>query len=129
MLQIDDADLNSYYDFKKSLDQMQKKQKKVTFQSEKEEYNLITYLSCFDLISDNETPKDHSNQRFYELVKNISFKNKQSLGGFLFNAFLQDEFKFDQEKFKAFLISIPLKKIQLLVISNSDCSQIKSDLT
>jgi len=78
---------------------------------------LHKYLSCFEF-----TPSSHHDQnvyskkRFYELNKNLTSKEKKTLGSFIFSGLLQKNDEFNAKKLKELLFSIPLNKIQLLVI-------------
>ena len=112
LMQIDEADLKSYFEIKRSHEQKLNKQKKVKFMNP-HQMDLTKYLACFEVPSVSNA--DSSRKRFYNLNKTITYKHKQLLGGFYFQTLLRADHSYDPKQVQDFLFSIPLKKIQLLV--------------
>ena len=112
LMQIDETDLKSYFEIKRSHEEKLNKQKKVKFMSP-HQIDLTKYLACFEVPSASSA--ESTRKRFYNLNKTITYKHKQLLGGFYFQTLLRADHPYDPKQVQDFLFSIPLKKIQLLV--------------
>ena len=119
MTQIDEDQLTSYFEIKKFIGE-KNPEKKVKFAAEVNTEPILSlhkYLSCFEFISTSYT--DHQNayskKRFYQLNKNLTPKEKKTMGCFIFTGLLKTNDECFANKLKELFISMPLKKIQLLV--------------
>jgi len=118
LTQIEETDLKNYFEIKRFIDQKSLKEKKVKFLSETSEQllNLNKFINCFEYnpgsITDSHV--DYSKKKFFDLNKNITYKEKKQLGSFLFDGLLKSDYECKDKILKEFLQSIPLKKIQLL---------------
>lgn len=121
LTQIEENELKNYLQMKKFISERSSIEKKVKFlnEADKSSVNLHKYITSFELIVNSQTndEKDYSKQKYFDLNKNMTFKDKEALGSFLFSGFLYKNCEFTQKNIKEFLNLVPLKKIQLLVIS------------
>jgi hypothetical protein len=134
---IDESNLKTYFEMKQSiknkksiLDSYKRKVKFDTVESisKKETFHLSKFISCFEFISNTNSQlsktendnllnslNDYSQLRYYQLKAGLNAQEKQMLSRFVFSSFLNTNIDFDQDLFKCFLKTTPLRKINLFV--------------
>ena len=117
-MQIDEDLLKNYYDIKHFIaEKSADKKLRFTMDAGREQLLILhKYLSCFEFTHSHSDQNVYSKKRFYELNRNLTSKEKKTLGSFIFSGLLSKNNEFNAKKLKELLLLIPLNKIQLLVI-------------
>ena len=140
LIQIEEADLNDYFELRQVIREKELSSKKVKFNLDESseamikfsdnrfQINLPKYLNSFNFLTavvKTKTEKDEkddcSRKRYCSIEKNIGIAEKQQLGAFLFANLLKCSFEWDDLLVKKFLEAVPLKKIDLLDLLMNAC--------
>lgn len=108
MLQVNENQINEYFEMKKKISGA----KKVKF-CQTEIFSLSKFLSCFDPIP-NELNQLEKSKITFEFSKAISEEDKEQLGSFVFSNLFKKYARIKIEDLDEFFEIVPIQKIRLL---------------
>jgi hypothetical protein len=120
--------LNEYFEIKQFVDEKLNNSAKKA--AKNEEINLSKFISNFEFLNDGETKYNCfletenlrpnledllANSELFNLEQNITNKNKQQLGSFLFSKLLSADLNFEDQLLTDLTSTVPLEKNIMLV--------------